>query len=117
MYCKFKENRASILEVTNMTLLVYLFILHNTIGTGSWSPLRLSYKNLALVSSFQSTNFHSNRIIGCKDLAVQAISGIMRIFPKPEVLSQKFEKLFLLFNSNTSCTNFSSVALIVTSES
>ena len=41
----------------------------------------------------------------------------MRIFPEPEVLSQNFEKLFLLFKSYTSCANFSSVALKVASES
>ena len=41
----------------------------------------------------------------------------MRIFPEPEVLSQKFEKPFLLFTSYTSCANFSSVALIAASES
>ncbi len=29
-----------------------------------------SYKKLALVSSFQSTNFHSNQMIGCKDITV-----------------------------------------------
>ena len=42
----------------------------NTTGTGSCSSFRIGYKKLALVSSFQSTNFHSNRIIGCKDIAV-----------------------------------------------
>ena len=42
----------------------------NTTGTGSCSTFRISYKKLALVSSFESTNFHSNRIIGCKVIAV-----------------------------------------------
>ena len=40
----------------------------------------------------------------------------MRIFPEPEVLSQKFEKPFLLFKCYTSCANFSSVALIAAPE-
>ena len=89
----------------------------NTTGTGSCSTFRIAYKKLALVSSFENTYFHSNGIIGCKDIAVYAISRIMRIFPEPEVLSQKFEKPFLLFISYTSCANFSSVALIAASES
>ena len=76
-----------------------------------------SYKKLALVSSFQSTNFHSNQMIGCKDITVLKISSIMRIFPEPEVRSQKFEKPFLLLTFFSSFVNFSSVTLIVTSES
>ena len=41
----------------------------------------------------------------------------MRIFPEPEVLSQQIEKRPGLFTFYTSCANFSSVALIVASES
>ena len=41
----------------------------------------------------------------------------MRIFPEPEVISQKFEKPFLLFTFYTFCANFSSVALIAASKS
>ena len=89
----------------------------NTTGTGSCSSFCIPYKKLALVSSFQCTNIHSNQIISCKDIAVWAISRIMRIFPEPEVLSQKFEKSFLLFTRYTFCANFSSVALIAASES
>ena len=41
----------------------------------------------------------------------------MRMFPEPEVLSQQIEKRHGLFTFYTSCANFSSVALIVASES
>ena len=41
----------------------------------------------------------------------------MLIFPEPEVLSQQFEKRPELLPFYTSCANFSSVALIVASES
>ena len=41
----------------------------------------------------------------------------MRIFAEPEVLSQQIEKRPGLFTFYTSCANFSSVALIVASES
>ena len=41
----------------------------------------------------------------------------MRIFPEPEVLSHDLEKGPELFKFYTSCANFSSVALIVHSES
>ena len=41
----------------------------------------------------------------------------MRIFPEPEVLSQKFEKAFLILTFYTLCANFSSLAFIVASES
>ena len=41
----------------------------------------------------------------------------MCIFPEPVVISQKFEKSFLLFTFYTCCANFSSVALIFASES
>ena len=41
----------------------------------------------------------------------------MRIFPEPEVLSQQIEKRPGLFTFYTSCANFTSVALIVASES
>ena len=89
----------------------------NTTRTGSCSTFCISYKKLALVSSFQSTSFHSNQTFCCKDIAVKAISRIMRIFPEPEVLSQKFKKRLLLYTNYTSCANFSFVALIVASES
>ena len=42
----------------------------NTTGTGSCSTFCISYEKLALVFSFESIYFHSNRIIGCKDIAV-----------------------------------------------
>ena len=42
---------------------------------------------------------------------------ISAIFLEPEVLSIWFEKPFLLFTFDTSCANFSSLALIVASES
>ena len=41
----------------------------------------------------------------------------MRIFPEPEVLSQQIEKRPGLFTFYASCANFSSVALLVASES
>ena len=41
----------------------------------------------------------------------------MRIFPEPEVLSQKFEKSFLIFIFYALCANFSFVVFIVASES
>ena len=100
-----------------MTLLVHFYVVQILPEP---EVVRLSVyhiKKLALVSSFKNTYFHSDRIISCKDIAVYAISRIMRIFPEPEVLSQKFEKSFLLFTSYTSCANFSSVALIAASES
>ena len=43
--------------------------------------------------------------------------AIMRIFPEPEVLSQKFHKAFLIFLFYALCANFSSVAFKVASES
>ena len=73
-------------------------------------------KKLALMFSFQSTNFHSNRIIGCKDITVWVISRLCVYFQNRKCY-QKFEKSFFLFIFYTSCANFSFVALIVVSES
>ena len=45
------------------------------------------------------------------------LASFLRIFPELEVLSSQFEKPFLLFTFYTSYANFSSLALIVASES
>ena len=63
-------NRTIFAEITNMTLLVHFYIAQILPEP---EVVRLSVyhiKKLALVSCFESTYFHSNRIIGCKDIAV-----------------------------------------------
>ena len=52
----------------------------NATRTGSCSSLRISYKKLALMFTFQCTNFHSNRIMGRKDITVWAISQLCVYF-------------------------------------
>ena len=68
---KLEGNWMIFAEIKNMTLLVYFYIAQILREP---EVVRLSVydikKTLAFVSSFQSTNFHSNWIIGCKDIAV-----------------------------------------------
>ena len=42
----------------------------NATGIGSCSSLRIVYKKIAPMSTFQCTNFHSNRIMGRQDIIV-----------------------------------------------
>ena len=47
----------------------FIFILHKYYRNRKLFDFLYTYKKLALVSSFPSTNFHSDRIIGCKDIS------------------------------------------------
>ena len=47
-----------------------IFILHRYYRNRKLFDFPYIILKLALVSSFESTNFHSNRMIGCKDIAV-----------------------------------------------
>ena len=69
LYSKFEGNRTIFAEITNMTLLGH-FILHKYYRNRKLFDFSYTYKKLALVSSFEGTYFHSNLIIGCKDIAV-----------------------------------------------
>ena len=60
------------------------FRLQNATGTGSCLALRILYKKFALVSTFQCTNFHSNWIMGRKDITVWAISRLCVYFRNRE---------------------------------
>ena len=77
---KFKGNRKTIAEVTNMTLLGYFYIAKILPEPEVVRLCIYHIKKLALVCSFQSTNFHSHQIIDCKDINVMAISRICVYF-------------------------------------
>ena len=52
-----------------MTLLVHFYIAQILPEPEVVRHFVYHIKKLALIFSFQSTNFHSNRIIGCKDIS------------------------------------------------
>ena len=69
LYSKFEWNRTIFAEITNMTLLVHFYIVQYYRKRKLFVFPYIIYKT-CLGFSFQSTNFHSNRIIGCKDITV-----------------------------------------------
>ena len=86
---KFKGNRKTIAEVTNMTLLGYFY---NAKILPESEVVRLCIyhiKNSPWFVLSKALIFIPIRSCIAKIKNVMAISRIMRIFPEPEVLSQK----------------------------